>query len=195
MISIYYNYSLYINTLQKYTHMRIERTGSLVHYTKQPLWWVGFILMVIGQWPLYSILLGPTGHYIHVCHVSRPAIISLWFLYIPVAIINVNYIIYNLWLFNVIPFLSQITTLPPSLSLSLKSLLYIPPSPSFSQITTLPPSSSPFLSQIATLPPSLSLSLKSLLTLLLFSLSNHYSPSSHLSLILPHSILFHIFSP
>ena len=112
----------------------------------------------------------------------------------------INYLNYHLGLYTILPpssspFLSQITTLPPSLSLSLKSLLYIPPSPSFSQITTLPPSSSPFLSQIATLPPSLSLSLKSLLTLLLFSLSNHYSPSSHLSLILPHSILFHIFSP
>lgn len=35
--------------LQKYTHMKNEESEAPKHYTKNPLWWVGVSLMVIGE--------------------------------------------------------------------------------------------------------------------------------------------------
>lgn len=35
--------------VQKYTHMKNEALGDQIHYTKDPLWWIGLVLMAIGE--------------------------------------------------------------------------------------------------------------------------------------------------
>ncbi|VDH95468.1 Hypothetical predicted protein, partial [Mytilus galloprovincialis] len=33
----------------KYTHMKNEALGDQIHYTKDPLWWIGLVLMAVGE--------------------------------------------------------------------------------------------------------------------------------------------------
>ena len=40
---------LELDCLQKYTHLRNEKAESQKHYLRMPLWWFGFILMVLGE--------------------------------------------------------------------------------------------------------------------------------------------------
>ncbi|XP_063416197.1 NIPA-like protein 2 isoform X1 [Mytilus trossulus] len=35
--------------VQKYTHMKNEALGDQIHYTKDPLWWIGLVLMAVGE--------------------------------------------------------------------------------------------------------------------------------------------------
>jgi len=35
--------------LQKYTHVKNEEREVKIHYTRNPLWWVGVSLMIFGE--------------------------------------------------------------------------------------------------------------------------------------------------
>ena len=38
-----------ISIFQKYTHMKNDKSESQKHYLRKPLWWIGFVLMVLGE--------------------------------------------------------------------------------------------------------------------------------------------------
>ena len=38
-----------IDLFQKFTHMKNEGREDQIHYTKDPMWWLGVVLMGLGE--------------------------------------------------------------------------------------------------------------------------------------------------
>lgn len=36
-------------SFQRYTHVKNESTAVSIHYTRDPLWWLGLVLMACGE--------------------------------------------------------------------------------------------------------------------------------------------------
>jgi len=35
--------------VQKYSHLKNEARADQIHYTRDPLWWLGMLLMIFGE--------------------------------------------------------------------------------------------------------------------------------------------------